>query len=237
MSKTPRDHVVIKGVATAVIPMMKSLFRLRWSGQENLPEGTGVIVVSNHLTIADPFIIGHFLYAKGYMPHYMAKQSMFSWPVLGPIMTKSNQVPVARGSADAGASIAAAQKLVDSGEALIVYPEGTLTKDPAHWPMRAYTGAARLALATGAPVVPIAHWGDQELFPTGTTKAKANFRPVVQVSAVPAVDLDDLRGVPVTREVLATATNRIMDALVGELGRLRGEVPPAERFDPRKKTA
>ncbi len=228
----------LAGVKTAVIPFLETAFRKTWRGQANVRQGSGIIVVSNHLTVIDPLIIGHFLVAEGYFPHYLAKDSMFSWPVVGRVMKLTGQVPVVRGSADAAKSIEAAQKIVEDPEsALIVFPEGTLTKDPELWPMRGYTGAARLALATGAPVVPIVHWGDHKVFPTSGVRRRPAFRPELQVTALPPVDLDDLRSQPVTKALLEEATDRIMSAITAELESIRGEKAPAVRFDPRKKQA
>ncbi|GAA1347816.1 lysophospholipid acyltransferase family protein [Falsarthrobacter nasiphocae] len=225
----------IRGTAAVVIPFLKGTFDITWKGQEHLAGEGGVIVVSNHVTQVDPLLVGHFVLDTGRMPHFMAKKSMFGWPLVGWIMRRSNQVPVFRGTQDAGRAIDIAREIVAGGEALIVYPEGTLTRDPGLWPMRGYTGAARLALATGAPVVPVAHWGDQMVLPTrGGTKIPKRFRPPVTVQAGPAVDLSDLRDQPITKATLMEATERIMSALTAQLADIRGEAPPAVRFDPRK---
>ncbi|MCB4207300.1 lysophospholipid acyltransferase family protein [Arthrobacter sp. UM1] len=232
MSGSPKIERAFNNVAALVRPYLDSVFRKTWNGQENVTGRKGIIVVSNHLTQIDPLVVGHFLYDQGLMPHFMAKQSMFGWPLVGSVMRSTNQVPVFRGSADAVKAIAVAEEIVANGEALVVYPEGTLTEDPGLWPMRGYTGAARLALATGADVVPIAHWGDQAKFATRLTKPKRTLRRApVSVSAGRPVDLADFRDKPVTRELLEEATERIMDALTAELAGLRGEEPPAERFD------
>ena len=70
-----------------------------------------------------------------------------------------------RGRGDAGLVLKAAEQALARGCCVIVYPEGTATRDPDLWPMVGKTGAARLALTTGAPVIPIAHWGAQEILP------------------------------------------------------------------------
>jgi 1-acyl-sn-glycerol-3-phosphate acyltransferase len=228
----------IAGAKAVVIPFLEAAFKKKWSGQENVRQDKGIIAVSNHLTLIDPLVVGHFLVAQGYLPHFMAKNSMFSWPIVGQVMKMTNQVPVVRGSSDAGKSIEAAQKIIDTpNAALIIYPEGTLTKDPDLWPMRGYTGAARLALATGAAVVPVVHWGDHRLVSPAGKKIKSEFRPELIVNALPPVDLDDLRGQPFTKALLDEATERIMNAITGELERIRGEKAPAVRFDPRRKSA
>lgn len=135
-----------------------------WKGFDSLPKG-GYIVCPNHLTEIDPLVVGHAIYSNGRLPRWLAKESLFKVPLLGWFLKKTGQVPVTRSSASAGESLKSAQKVLDAGGVIVIYPEGTLTRDPNLWPMVGRTGAARLALQTGAPVVPMAHWGDQELLP------------------------------------------------------------------------
>ena len=116
---------------------------------------------------------------------------------------------------------------------MAIYPEGTLTRDPDLWPMRGKTGAARIALETGCPVIPIANWGAQHVLGPYSKVPRLLPRSSVQVKAGPPVPLDDLHGVPMTGEVLRQATDRIMDAITALLEEIRGEVAPTVRFDPR----
>jgi len=116
----------------------------------------------------------------------------------------------------------------------VFFPEGTLTRDPDGWPMVGKTGAARLALASRAPVVPIAQWGAEQLLaPYGKV-----FKPIppkhVAVHAGPPVDLSDLYDRPLDTATLREATERIMAAITRQLEEIRGAQAPAERFDMRK---
>jgi 1-acyl-sn-glycerol-3-phosphate acyltransferase len=113
-----------------------------------------------------------------------------------------------------------------------IYPEGTITKDPDLWPMIGKTGAARVALETGCPVIPIAQWGPQEILAPYSKRLRLLPPKTVHVVAGPAVDLTDLRGRPVTAEVLRAASGRIVDAITAQLAELRGELPPPTRYDP-----
>jgi 1-acyl-sn-glycerol-3-phosphate acyltransferase len=117
-----------------------------------------------------------------------------------------------------------------------VYPEGTITRDPELWPMSGKTGAARIALMTGCPVVPIANWGAQEVFASYTGKLRIRLLPRkrIRVRAGEPVDLSAFRGKPITNELLHEATEVIMRAIADTLGELRGETPPKELFDLRK---
>jgi 1-acyl-sn-glycerol-3-phosphate acyltransferase len=121
---------------------------------------------------------------------------------------------------------------VRAGECVGIYPEGTITKDPDLWPMNGKTGAARVALETGCPVIPIAQWGPQEILAPYSKRLRLLPPKTVRVLAGPPVDLADLRARPVTPEVLRTASDRIVEAITAQLAQLRGELPPATRFDP-----
>ncbi|HVT69705.1 MAG TPA: lysophospholipid acyltransferase family protein, partial [Trebonia sp.] len=118
--------------------------------------------------------------------------------------------------------------------AVIIYPEGTATRDPDLWPMVAKTGVARLALATGAPVIPVAHWGTQEVLPYGSKKLNWWPRKTVRTVAGPPVDLSAWAGQQTSAKALRAATGAIMADVTGLLASLRGEQPPAVSFDPAK---
>ncbi|MGO2807066.1 MAG: lysophospholipid acyltransferase family protein, partial [Glutamicibacter arilaitensis] len=136
---------------------MNALIGKTWKGFETLPQG-GYILCPNHLTEIDPLVVGHAIYSNGRLPRWLAKESLFNVPVLGWMLRETGQVPVARSATSAGESLKAAKRVLDAGGVIVIYPEGTLTRDPNLWPMVGRTGAARLALQTGAPVVPMAHW-------------------------------------------------------------------------------
>src|SRR6202035_3838660 len=120
------------------------------------------------------------------------------------------------------------------GAAVIIYPEGTATRDPGLWPMVAKTGVARVALATGAPVIPVAHWGTQNVLPYRSTKAKLWPRETVRPVAGPPVDLSQWAGKQTSAKALRAATDAIMHDVTALLASLRGEEPPAVTFDPAK---
>ncbi|MGP5021936.1 lysophospholipid acyltransferase family protein [Glutamicibacter arilaitensis] len=212
---------------------MNALIGKTWKGFETLPQG-GYILCPNHLTEIDPLVVGHAIYSNGRLPRWLAKESLFNVPVLGWMLRETGQVPVARSATSAGESLKAAKRVLDAGGVIVIYPEGTLTRDPNLWPMVGRTGAARLALQTGAPVVPMAHWGDQELLPRYSKKMNLFPRKHVTVLVGQPIDLEDLREAPRTRAVLEDATDRIMDAITDLTAELRQEDAPAERWDPSK---
>ena len=230
-AESRKTRIVFSVLAGIVRPAMNALTGRTWRGFDTLPEG-GFILCVNHTTKIDPLVVGHALYSHGRLPRWLAKESLFTAPVIGWVMKSTGQVPVARRSNTAGDSLVAAKQVLDAGGVIVIYPEGTLTRDPNLWPMKGHTGAARLALQTGAPVVPMAHWGDQELLPRYGKKLSLFPRKHVVLSIGPAVDLDDLRHGPRTRSVLQEATDRIMRRITGLQAELRGEEPPQTFWDP-----
>ncbi len=220
--------------AEAIVrPIMAATTRQRWSGAEHLPEHGGFIVAPNHLSHIDPLVIAHFLVDQGYTPHFLGKIEVFNTPVVGSILRAAEQIPVHRGSGQAAGAYRAAVAAVEAGRCVVVYPEGTLTRDPQMWPMRGKTGAARIALQTGCPVVPVAHWGAQQILAPYSHRPHLVGRKVMAVRAGPAVDLAAFVGRAGTHEVLERATESIMTALTAQLEVLRGESAPPVRHDPR----
>jgi hypothetical protein len=142
-------------------------------------------------------------------------------------------LPVYRGAADAALVLKEAEKRIGQGAAVIVYPEGTATRDPDLWPMVAKTGVARLALSSGAPVIPIAHWGTDEILHYGDKKPQFFPRKTVRTIAGPPVDLTEWAGQAHSARALRAATEKIMTEVAALLGQLRGETPPAIPYDPK----
>lgn len=211
-------------------PMMAFTIR-DWRGQEHLGvHGQGLVVSPNHISWFDPLVMAHFLHDNGRPPRFMGKQDVFEVPVFGRLITGAGQIPVTR-DRDPSLALAAAEAAVRAGECLVMYPEGTITRDPALWPMSGRTGALRVALETGAPLVPVAQWGAQDVLAPYTRALRLLPRKRVQVMAGPPLGIDDLRGQPVTKGLLEEGTNRLMDAITGLLEQIRGEQAPPGRLD------
>lgn len=220
--------------AVAVLrPPFMVLTRRDWRGAEHLPDG-GAVVVVNHVSHVDPIVFAHFLYDNGRLPRFLAKDSVFGVPFVGTVLRGAKQIPVFRESGSASQSFSAAVEAVRAGELVAIYPEATLTRDPDLWPMVGKTGAARVALETGAPVVPVAQWGPQEMLPPYAKRPHLLPRKTMHVWAGPPVDLADLAGRPVDAALLQEVTERIMAAITDLLSQMRGEPAPAVRFDPRR---
>jgi 1-acyl-sn-glycerol-3-phosphate acyltransferase len=213
-------------------PMLLALLKRDWHGQEHIPRSGGVIVAGNHLSYADWAAMALFAHQAGRYPAFLIKSSAFNVKALGPFLHACGQFPVNRGSVDAALVLKDAERALDHGECLIFYPEGTATRDPARWPMVPKTGIARLALATGAPVIPVACWGTQDILPYGSKKPHLLPRHTVKMLAGPPVDLSAYAGQPLSRDVLRATADTVMADITGLLARLRGESPPASLYDP-----
>jgi 1-acyl-sn-glycerol-3-phosphate acyltransferase len=214
-------------------PGLRLLMKYRWRGKENIPRAGGVILAPNHLSYADWPAVALFSYVYGHRyPVFMIKSAVFEVKVLGPLMYKLGQLPVYRGRGDAGLVLKQAEQALRAGACVIVYPEGTASRDPDLWPMVGKTGAARLALTTGAPVIPIAHWGAQEVLPYGSKKPKLFPRKTVRMAAGPPVDLSAYQGQRLGASTLRAATADIMADITGLLAKIRRATPPAVPWDP-----
>lgn len=219
-------------VAVAIIkPTMLATTRRTWLGSENLPETGGYLIVLNHLSHADPLTAAHMVYDHGRLPRYLAKSGLFANPVLGMFLKSAGQIPVKRDTKDAVGAYAAAVQAVNAGQVVVIYPEATITRDPDLWPMKGKSGAARIALETGCPVIPVGQWGAQDLLAPYDKRPHLFPRKKVEMRIGPPVDFADLRSQPRTPAVVAEATARIMAAITHQLELVRGEQAPAERYD------
>jgi 1-acyl-sn-glycerol-3-phosphate acyltransferase len=222
------------GFCVAVVePLLVIFTKRRWRGGENIPASGGCVLAVNHISHLDPLTCAHFVYSYGRIVRFLAKAEIFDVPVVGRIVRSAKQIPVYRLTRDASQSFTAAVAAAQSGECVIVYPEGTITREPDLWPMAGKTGAARIALSCGAPVIPVAQWGAQHILAPYAKRPRLLPRKTISMTAGAPVPLDDLRGRPLTPEVLREATDRIMDEITRLLEDIRGERAPGQRYDPR----
>lgn len=228
------------GLVVAIVkPFMLVFTKCRFTGRENMPRSGGVVFAANHISHFDPLVLGFYIWECRRIPRFLGKASVFKVPIVGRIITSAGQIPVHRESAQAADAYRDAVAAVEQGECVGMYPEGTITRDPQMWPMTGKTGAARIALQTGCPVVPIANWGAQEVLKSYTGKLKVRLLPrkTIQVRAGRPVDLSAFEGRPLTNQLLHEATEAIMVAVAETLGEVRGETPPKELYDLRKARA
>lgn len=216
-----------------VKPTLLAITSRTWIDGDKIPANGGCVVVLNHISHIDPLLSAHFVYDHGRVPRYLAKSGLFKNKWLGGLLTSAGQIPVERLTRNAATAYDAAVQAVERGECVMVYPEGTLTRDPDLWPMVGKTGAARIALDTSCPVIPVGHWGAQDLLAPYAKKPDLLPRKHITMKAGDPVSLEDLRGNARTQQHINAGTDRIMDAITRQVADIRGKQPPKERFDPR----
>jgi 1-acyl-sn-glycerol-3-phosphate acyltransferase len=231
-NQEPRGWAFGLGVAI-VKPALLATTRQNWIDGHKIPASGGCLVVLNHISHVDPLTSAHLLWDHGRIPRYLAKSGLFKNRALGAFFRSAGQIPVERLSRSALGAYGAAVAAVRSGECVVVYPEGTITRDPGTWPMTGKTGAARIALETGCPVIPVGQWGAHELLAPYAKKPDLFPRKTVTMKVGDPIDLGDLVAQEHTPAVVVAATERIMAAITALVAELRGEEAPAERFDPR----
>jgi 1-acyl-sn-glycerol-3-phosphate acyltransferase len=208
-----------------------ALFKLRWRHIERIPTAGPAIVVVNHVSYADPFVVARYIYDAGRAPRFLAKRSLFSLKLIGRVLRGAGQIPVDRGTSGARQSLDESVAALRRGEVIIVYPEGTVTRDPNWWPMVGKTGAARLALlAPDVPVIPVAQWGAQLAVDVYHKRYRPLPRKAVTVTTGPPLDMSRFRGRAPTTQTLRDMTEVIMRALCDLLGDLRAEQPPTSEL-------
>ncbi|MET4783024.1 1-acyl-sn-glycerol-3-phosphate acyltransferase [Glaciihabitans sp. UYNi722] len=226
---------IFRVLAGVLIPPMELLARFEIIDGDKMPKHGAFICAPNHFSELDPVVVGRVMWKLGRAPRYLAKASLFRMPVVGWVLRKSGQVPVERtGAVRASDPLASATKLAKEGLAVVVYPEGSLTRDPGLWPMRGKTGAVRLALQSGVPLIPVAHWGTQLIMPRYGQKISLFPRKTIRVKIGDPVDLSAFAGRGLDPATLREATALLMAAITVLLADLRDETPPAEVWDPAK---
>jgi 1-acyl-sn-glycerol-3-phosphate acyltransferase len=202
-------------------------------GREKLPARGGFIITPNHFSNFDPIVVGLILWRLGRVPRFLAKSSLWKVPFLGWIMRSTGQVPVDRTGRTRGSDpVAAGIAAVGRGEGIIVYPEGSLTREPDLWPMRGKSGAVRMALESGVPLIPMAHWGADHIM--GRYSKGIRFFPRTHIRAAigDPVDLSAYRGRHLDTHEIAEATELVMNSITALLETLRDGTAPAVRYDP-----
>ena len=209
-------------------PLINAAVRLRWSGAENLPETGGAVLASAHISAIDPIYVAYGVARFGRQAHFMAKASLFHKPVVKSLFKMWDFVPVDRKRG--ASSLEAAAEELRAGKILVIYPEGTFTRDPAFWPMTMKTGAARLALDAGVPLIPVAQWGAQDSMDRYSKRFSLR-RTRTYAHILPAVDLSDLPGGSENHESVRIATERLQNAILQGAGQLRNQRPPTAVWD------
>jgi 1-acyl-sn-glycerol-3-phosphate acyltransferase len=232
----PKAGFWIRTWVSILYPIDGLLFRIRWRHLDRVPapDQGGVLIAINHVSQIDTILMARFVWQSGRVPRFMIKAGVFDWPIVGRMMKGSGQIAVYRGTTDAAQSLRDAVTALERGEAVVIYPEGTTTKDPDNWPMQAKTGIARLVLLSpDTPVVPIGQWGPHKM--GGFSLKRLGRRRTSWASVGEPLDLSRFRGKEPTSETLRAITDEIMSAVRDEVAELRGEPAPKEFYTPVRK--
>jgi 1-acyl-sn-glycerol-3-phosphate acyltransferase len=224
-------------VTCLVFYPMAWLAKVRTKGSENIRREGGVLLVMNHISHIDPPIDAVFVHRNGRVPRFLAKDSLFRMPVFKYMINGAGSIPVYRSSVAAGDSLVAAKEALRGGKLVVIYPEGTITRDPEGWPMRSRTGVARLALEcleADVPVVTAARWGTRDILNGYTKKFRPFPRKKVQIDVSAPVDLSEFKGREIDNDLLREVTDFLMTRVRDQLAGLRGEPAPAEFYSPAK---
>ncbi|GAC1416016.1 MAG: lysophospholipid acyltransferase family protein [Actinomycetota bacterium] len=217
-------------------PLLAIGFRWRLLGQSNVPRTGPVIFACNHISFFDPLSQGYFLVRCRRRLRFFAKAELWRNPLLRLVLKGAHQIPVHRGTGETG-PVEGALAALSHGDAVVIYPEGTITRTPDLSPMKGKTGVARVALASGAPVVPVAVWGSQWVSPYKRTPGRRLGR-LIFVEAGPPMTFKDLQGHDnEDPAVLREITDRIMAELDRLVRGLQKQHPDGAAIPPLKKEA
>jgi 1-acyl-sn-glycerol-3-phosphate acyltransferase len=228
--RKPEKLIRWRIIATVAIPLFEFFGRYRMRGLDHIPKRGAFVIAPNHVTNFDPLTTAYLVWRAGRVPRFLAKASVFRVPLLGALLRYTGQIPVERAGGGPD-PLAAAGRLIDEELAVIVYPEGTLTRDPDEWPMRGKNGAVRLALEHGIPLIPMAQWGVQNILPRYGGRLRFFPRSDVDMLVGPPLDLSRWAGRTDTAAHVE-ATTALMNEIARLLGELRGETPPPQRWNP-----
>jgi 1-acyl-sn-glycerol-3-phosphate acyltransferase len=194
-----RPPLLYRVVAFVSRPVLHGLFRLRVQGVENVPATGGYVLACNHLSNFDPWPLGMPLYPERWL-RFMAKVELYWWPATY-ILDAAGAFPVNRGRADVQA-IQTATRLAREGNVVVMFPEGTRRRKGLmkRHQARARSGAARIALEAGVPLVPAALAGTDQLLSLGP----------LRVAFGAPIELEDLVATGDMRRASQEATNRLM---------------------------
>jgi 1-acyl-sn-glycerol-3-phosphate acyltransferase len=203
---------------------VRAWFRLRYEGLEHIVASGPAIVACNHSSYLDPLTNASAVMKAGRRPRFLAKDDLFRIPVVGWAFSGAGQIPVVRAGGEGSSALRAAERAIEAGEVVVIYPEGTVTTRPDHLPMRGKTGAVRLSLATGVPITPLASWGSHAVWQK-SGKGSLKFGRPVWLRAGPPFDPSDRRARSGDAEALRAMTDDLMAELTVMVEDLRAEYP------------
>ncbi|HEY7660482.1 MAG TPA: lysophospholipid acyltransferase family protein [Actinomycetota bacterium] len=208
----------------ALRPPFQLWFNWRFEGLDAVPPDGPLIVAGNHVSYLDPFAHGYFVVKAGRRPRFLAKQELFEVPLVGTALRGAGQIAVRRGTGDQS-PLLDATRAIEAGEVVVVYPEGTSTTTNADSsPGPGKTGAVRLSIATGVPILPVATWGGQYVWRRDGRQSLAFGRPIWLLAGEA---IEPATATPGESEgaTFRRATDELMQALGALVARMRERYP------------
>lgn len=232
----PKAGFWIRLCVAVLYPLDGLLFRITFRHLDRVPAPPrGVVVAVNHLSFVDTIVMARLVWQSGRIPRFMIKADAFAVPLAGRVFRGAGQIPVYRGTKDAADSLRDAAAALDRGECVVIYPEGTVTRDPAKWPMQGRTGVARLALLRpDVPVVPVGQWGATASFDLPNRVVRPFPRKPFVAQVGEPLDLSGYRGVEADADTLREITDVVMTAVREQVAAVRGEPAPTTFFVPER---
>jgi 1-acyl-sn-glycerol-3-phosphate acyltransferase len=225
MDRSARPEPWYHAIRWTVFPLLRVWFLWHFEGLERIPSSGPVLIACNHASYLDPLVNAYAVLRAGRRPRFLAKQELFRAPGIKWAMKGTRQIPVARGTRDR-ASLDAAQAALARGEVVLVYPEGTVTKREDGLPMPGKTGTARLALASGVPILPMASWGSTPVWQKSGPGSLRPGRPINVRIGEPIVAAGQANGTD-DHEMLVELTTQVMESLTALAVDLRDRYPVA----------
>lgn len=211
-------------------PLSSMLAKVKLIGLERIPADGPALLVFNHVSHLDPVYDAVAVHRSGRVPRFLAKHTLWNVPVFRTVLKGVGQIPVYRGTVDAHKSLRDAHQALETDKVILIYPDGTITKDPQGWPMTPKVGIARLALEHDIPVIPVARWGTREIYNHYTKKFRPLPRKKVTIAFGEPIDLSEYRGREQDSRLLREVTDVTMRRVRELLGEIREQQPPTEFY-------
>ncbi len=195
-------------------PPIALWFNWRFEGLEHITQQGPILVAGNHISYLDPLAHAYMLVKAGRRPRFLAKSELYENWFLRHFLEGARQIKVERGTGSL-APVEEAKRALGEGEAVIVYPEGTITRNLDFTPMEGKTGVARLTIESDVPVMPLAVWGSQHVWQRDGARSLKFGRPIWVKAGAP-LDFSQYEG----QRDDPTTYRKITETVMGELGRL-----------------
>lgn len=223
----PRQEWLYRALLLAASAVLFLFGRRRYGGVEAIPRHGAAIVVTNHISEADPLVSADAIGRSGRRPRALVKRELFNVPIVRGALRAMGHIPVDRGTATAQSALRAGVEALARGEIVMLYPEGTIGTGKDLWPGEGKSGAARLALSSGAPVIAMAQWGAHQII---TPKGHGRRRHLQMFAALvrrPGVEVRFgspffLTGDPENPDDVRAGTVQLMSAIEALLTEIRG---------------